>query len=153
MSARMIGLVLPTAQALTILLSSSELRKLPPDSCITTSQAELSSSYVSVHRPLPRSHSLIVLSQARLTAERQRPSMSTDPTHSECPSIMRTHLLAVYGPSIPVTCTVPPSTLKGNSHQRRTPGFASVGVCEQTSVSGGTPGFATNPWYHGNPGV
>ena len=43
--------------------------------------------------------------------------------------------------------------LKGNSHQRRTRGFASFWVRERTLGLAGTPGFETNPRFCGNPGV
>ena len=50
-----------------------------------------SNSYVSIHRPLPRSHSLTVSSTEPLTAVRQCPSMSTDHTTRVCPTMVRTH--------------------------------------------------------------
>ena len=43
--------------------------------------------------------------------------------------------------------------LKGDSHQRRTPGFTSFWVRERTLGPAGTQGFETNPRVCGNPGV
>ena len=93
-SALMLGLLLPTAQVLTVRSVKPELRKLLPDSCITTSRTLLVwPSNVALHRPLPRSHSLAVLSNEPLTAVRQFPSMSTENTVDACPAMVRTHLL------------------------------------------------------------
>ena len=92
-SALMLALLLPADQAITVPSSPPELKKLLPDSCITTSRTALEwPSNVEMHRPVPRSHSLTVASAEPLTAVRQCPSMSTDHACSAWPSIVRTHM-------------------------------------------------------------